>query len=87
MFLFPEKTPHISTDAALLAALIFSTLVLLQLGHLIAVCIGLPQLGQLSAESEISLLQSGQVIRGIGGSLGDTQKVLNVYYNFVDGSH
>lgn len=37
----------------------------LQLGHLMLVDIGLPQFGQFSAASEICLLQSGHVIRGI----------------------
>jgi len=37
----------------------------LQFGHLMLVDIGLPQLGQLSAEDDISLLQSGQVIKAM----------------------
>jgi len=40
-------------------------LVDLQLGHFIFVCIGRPQPGQFSALSEISLLQSGQVIKAM----------------------
>ena len=65
LFLLPEKTPHIKAEPTLLAALIFSTLWDLQLGHLMEVFIGLPQLGQLSASEEICLLQSGQVTSGI----------------------
>lgn len=37
----------------------------MQFGHLMLTDIGLPQLGQFSAEDEISLLQSGQEIRAI----------------------
>jgi len=37
----------------------------LQFGHFIAVSIGLPQLGQFSALSEICLAQSGHVASGI----------------------
>jgi hypothetical protein len=40
-------------------------LVDLQLGHFMLVDIGLPQCGQLSAEEDISLLQSGHVIKAI----------------------
>ncbi len=63
---FPAaNTPNIKAEPTLLAALIFSTFVDLQLVHFIPVDIGLPQPGQLSAEDEISLLQSGQVIKAI----------------------
>jgi hypothetical protein len=61
----PENRPHIKADPTLLAVLILSILVDLQLGHFISVCIGLPQFGQFSAESDISLWQSGQVISGM----------------------
>jgi hypothetical protein len=59
------KTPHIKAEPTLLAELILWTLEDLQFGHLILDDIGLPQLGELSAEDEISLLQSGQVIKAI----------------------
>jgi len=57
--------PHINAEPILLPVLIFSTFVDLQLGHLIVVCIGRPQLGHFSALSEICLAQSGQVVSGI----------------------
>jgi len=46
-------------------------LVDLQFGHLMLVDIGLPQLGQFSAESDISFLQSEQVINGMQYSFGN----------------
>jgi len=63
---FPiAKTPNNAAEPTLLAALIFDTCVDLQFGHFIAVEIGRPQFGQLSASDDICLVQSGQEINGI----------------------
>jgi hypothetical protein len=51
--LLAAKTPNIKTEPTLLAELILSTFVDLQLVHLIIVDIGLPQCRQFSAASEI----------------------------------
>jgi hypothetical protein len=63
--LLAANTPNINAEPILDPVLIFSTFVDLQLGHFIAVTIGRPQPGQLSAKEEISLLQSGQDTRAI----------------------
>ena len=57
--------PNIKTEPNLFAELILWIFADLQLGHLMPVDIGLPQLGQLSADDEISLPQSGHVIKAI----------------------
>jgi hypothetical protein len=63
---FPiAKTPKRATEPALLSPLIFSIFVDLQFGHFICVDIGFPQKGQASADVEISLPQSGQIINPI----------------------
>ena len=63
---FPAaNTPQSKTEPILLASLIFSTLVDLQVGHLIAEDIGLPQKGQDSAEDDISFPQSEHFINPI----------------------